>query len=255
MLKPGYNLPAWHGDPHERRGTFRRHAAAAAPRFLHHILRRGHAAGARDRSDLARARAGLRGRARAHARERAAAARDRAVSFPSAEGVRRDGASVRRAGRHRGRDRARLSVDRVERRQSRMPSLDPRLLRSANAARGLGRQPRHADRVLDRARGRARAQGRRRLHRQRALAVLVGRRQFATGTCSPRRCSTATRPVDSRLCMVPKSDYRIVDTWDAMGMGATGSKDVAATERIRARSPRACAEGLPRRLRVIRAPR
>ena len=37
------------------------------------------------------------------------------------------------------------------------------------------------------------------------------------------------RPVDSRLCVVPKSDYRIIDTWDAMGMGATGSKDVAAT--------------------------
>jgi 3-hydroxy-9,10-secoandrosta-1,3,5(10)-triene-9,17-dione monooxygenase len=30
--------------------------------------------------------------------------------------------------------------------------------------------------------------------------------------------------------MVPKSDYQIVDTWDAMGMQATGSKDVAASE-------------------------
>jgi 3-hydroxy-9,10-secoandrosta-1,3,5(10)-triene-9,17-dione monooxygenase len=38
------------------------------------------------------------------------------------------------------------------------------------------------------------------------------------------------RPVDSRLCMVPKSDYQIIDTWDAMGMVATGSKDVAASE-------------------------
>ena len=38
------------------------------------------------------------------------------------------------------------------------------------------------------------------------------------------------RPVDSRLCVVPKSDYQIIDTWDAMGMGATGSKDVAATD-------------------------
>jgi 3-hydroxy-9,10-secoandrosta-1,3,5(10)-triene-9,17-dione monooxygenase len=37
-------------------------------------------------------------------------------------------------------------------------------------------------------------------------------------------------PVDSRLCLVPKSDYQIIDTWDAMGMSATGSKDVAATE-------------------------
>ncbi len=38
------------------------------------------------------------------------------------------------------------------------------------------------------------------------------------------------KPVDSRLCVVPKSDYQIIDTWDAMGMGATGSKDVAANE-------------------------
>ena len=38
------------------------------------------------------------------------------------------------------------------------------------------------------------------------------------------------RPVDSRLCVVPKSDYQIIDTWDAMGMQATGSKDVAASE-------------------------
>ena len=29
---------------------------------------------------------------------------------------------------------------------------------------------------------------------------------------------------------MPKSDYEIVDTWYAMGMGATGSKDIAVTE-------------------------
>jgi 3-hydroxy-9,10-secoandrosta-1,3,5(10)-triene-9,17-dione monooxygenase len=34
-------------------------------------------------------------------------------------------------------------------------------------------------------------------------------------------------PVDWRLCMVPKSDYEIIDTWDTVGMEATGSKDVA----------------------------
>jgi 3-hydroxy-9,10-secoandrosta-1,3,5(10)-triene-9,17-dione monooxygenase len=38
------------------------------------------------------------------------------------------------------------------------------------------------------------------------------------------------RPFDSRLCVVPKSDYQVLDTWDAMGMGATGSKDVSATD-------------------------
>src|SRR5262245_29481419 len=37
-------------------------------------------------------------------------------------------------------------------------------------------------------------------------------------------------PVDWRLCLVPKSDYQIVDTWYAMGMAATGSKDVAVSE-------------------------
>jgi 3-hydroxy-9,10-secoandrosta-1,3,5(10)-triene-9,17-dione monooxygenase len=36
--------------------------------------------------------------------------------------------------------------------------------------------------------------------------------------------------VDWRLCLVPKSDYRIIDTWYAMGMEATGSKDVAVSD-------------------------
>ncbi len=33
-------------------------------------------------------------------------------------------------------------------------------------------------------------------------------------------------PVDWRLCVVPKTDYRIIDTWYAMGMIGTGSKDI-----------------------------
>jgi 3-hydroxy-9,10-secoandrosta-1,3,5(10)-triene-9,17-dione monooxygenase len=37
-------------------------------------------------------------------------------------------------------------------------------------------------------------------------------------------------PVDWRLCLVPKSDYTIIDTWYAMGVAATGSKDVAVTD-------------------------
>ena len=36
--------------------------------------------------------------------------------------------------------------------------------------------------------------------------------------------------IDWRLCLVPKSDYEIIDTWYAMGMAATGSKDIAVTE-------------------------
>src|SRR5437762_13952780 len=37
-------------------------------------------------------------------------------------------------------------------------------------------------------------------------------------------------PVDWRLCIVPKSDYRIIDTWYAMGMVGTGSKDIEVSE-------------------------
>jgi 3-hydroxy-9,10-secoandrosta-1,3,5(10)-triene-9,17-dione monooxygenase len=39
-------------------------------------------------------------------------------------------------------------------------------------------------------------------------------------------------PIDWRLCLVPKSDYEIIDTWYAMGMGATGSKDIKVTEKF-----------------------
>lgn len=36
--------------------------------------------------------------------------------------------------------------------------------------------------------------------------------------------------VDWRLCLVPKSDYKIIDTWYAMGMVGTGSKDIEVDE-------------------------
>ncbi len=39
-------------------------------------------------------------------------------------------------------------------------------------------------------------------------------------------------PVDWRLCLVPTSDYEIIDTWYAMGMGGTGSKDIKVTEQF-----------------------
>jgi 3-hydroxy-9,10-secoandrosta-1,3,5(10)-triene-9,17-dione monooxygenase len=38
------------------------------------------------------------------------------------------------------------------------------------------------------------------------------------------------KAVDWRLCLVPKSDYRIIDNWHAMGMMGTGSKDIEANE-------------------------
>ena len=37
-------------------------------------------------------------------------------------------------------------------------------------------------------------------------------------------------PVDWRLCIVPKTDYCIIDTWYAMGMVGTGSKDIEVKE-------------------------
>lgn len=36
--------------------------------------------------------------------------------------------------------------------------------------------------------------------------------------------------IDWRLCLVPKADYEIIDTWYAMGMAATGSKDIKVAE-------------------------
>jgi 3-hydroxy-9,10-secoandrosta-1,3,5(10)-triene-9,17-dione monooxygenase len=37
-------------------------------------------------------------------------------------------------------------------------------------------------------------------------------------------------PVDWRLCLVPRTDYEIIDTWYAMGMVGTGSNDIVVTE-------------------------
>jgi 3-hydroxy-9,10-secoandrosta-1,3,5(10)-triene-9,17-dione monooxygenase len=37
-------------------------------------------------------------------------------------------------------------------------------------------------------------------------------------------------PVDWRLCIVPRKDYAILDTWYAMGMVGTGSKDIEVKE-------------------------
>ena len=45
-----------------------------------------------------------------------------------------------------------------------------------------------------------------------------------------RKSSWSAMLFKRRLCVVPKADYQIIDTWDAMGMQATGSKDVAASE-------------------------
>jgi 3-hydroxy-9,10-secoandrosta-1,3,5(10)-triene-9,17-dione monooxygenase len=38
------------------------------------------------------------------------------------------------------------------------------------------------------------------------------------------------RVVDHRICLVPRSDYEIVDDWHVLGMRSTGSKSVRATD-------------------------
>jgi 3-hydroxy-9,10-secoandrosta-1,3,5(10)-triene-9,17-dione monooxygenase len=38
------------------------------------------------------------------------------------------------------------------------------------------------------------------------------------------------RVVDHRMCLVPRSDYEIVDDWQVLGMRSTGSKSVRATD-------------------------
>ena len=38
------------------------------------------------------------------------------------------------------------------------------------------------------------------------------------------------KAVDWRLCLVPKSDYKVIDTWYAMGMVGTGSEDIEVKE-------------------------
>ena len=42
--------------------------------------------------------------------------------------------------------------------------------------------------------------------------------------------TASSTPVDWRLCLVPKSDYQVIDTWYAMGMVGTGSKDIEVKE-------------------------
>jgi 3-hydroxy-9,10-secoandrosta-1,3,5(10)-triene-9,17-dione monooxygenase len=37
-------------------------------------------------------------------------------------------------------------------------------------------------------------------------------------------------PVDWRLCLVPRTDYAVLDTWQAMGMAGTGSNDIVVEE-------------------------
>lgn len=66
--------------------------------------------------------------------------------------------------------------------------------------------------------------------------VLSGRWSFSSGVdlCGWNMLAAivreADRAVDYRMCLVPRSDYTIVDDWHTLGLRATGSKTVTCEE-------------------------
>ncbi len=66
--------------------------------------------------------------------------------------------------------------------------------------------------------------------------VVSGRWPFSSGVDNSQWNMLAVtiyeneKAVDWRLCLVPKADYTIIDTWYAMGMVGTGSKDIEVKE-------------------------
>ena len=66
--------------------------------------------------------------------------------------------------------------------------------------------------------------------------VVSGRWPFSSGVDNSEWNMLAVtvyeddKAVDWRLCIVPKSDYKVIDTWYAMGMVGTGSKDIEVKE-------------------------
>jgi 3-hydroxy-9,10-secoandrosta-1,3,5(10)-triene-9,17-dione monooxygenase len=66
--------------------------------------------------------------------------------------------------------------------------------------------------------------------------VVSGRWPFSSGVdnCQWNMLAVTvyedSKAVDWRLCLVPKDDYEIIDTWYAMGMVGTGSKDIEVKE-------------------------
>ena len=66
--------------------------------------------------------------------------------------------------------------------------------------------------------------------------VVSGRWPFSSGVDNSQWNMLAVtiyeseKAVDWQLCLVPKTDYTIIDTWYAMGMVGTGSKDIEVKE-------------------------
>ena len=66
--------------------------------------------------------------------------------------------------------------------------------------------------------------------------VVSGRWPFSSGVDNSEWNMLAVtiyeddKAVDWRLCLVPRPDYKVIDTWYAMGMVGTGSKDIEVKE-------------------------
>ena len=160
--------------------------------------------------------------------------------------------SCRPGGRRpRRRGGARLPVDRMESRQSRLPSLGARLLRGGDAARSLGRQPGRADRLLHRAGRRPRAQGRRRIRRQRPLAVLLRRRQLGLEHAGSHRLRRR-RQDRHRLAPLPRAEDRLPHHRHVVRdrHGRNRQQGHRGDGAVRSGTARACPARLPRRQRA-----
>ena len=66
--------------------------------------------------------------------------------------------------------------------------------------------------------------------------VLSGRWNFSSGVHVSDWCMLAAivrdgdKPVDYRMCLLPKSEYDVIDDWHVMGMRSTGSMTVTAKD-------------------------
>ena len=155
-------------------------------------LRRGDAPGPGARADPARARRPRRGRAPDAGRHDRRPAPDRALPLPPAASLGRHGARLRGALRPTRRDRPRLRLDGLERRQPGRPPLDARALRRARPGRGVGQEPGCADRVGHRLSRRAADAGSTAASSSAASGTSRAASTPPTGTCWPSWCATAS---------------------------------------------------------------
>ena len=81
--------------------------------------------------------------------------------------------------------------------------------------------------------------------------LLTGHWQFGTGICHADWVLLSGRiegdePPAPRNFLVPVDEVEVKDTWHVDGMAATGSRDIVATDVVRARAPRLARRSRPR---------